>query len=195
MTQNIASKAFIALLVFSSPGLACRGAALAGSVSITPEQVTVAMNTAGLGVTTRQIALPGNIMASTPNPALKVGAIETWGGREIRVRIECANPTECIPFFVAVHTPQLPKQPGHSEMPATEPGLLSNSAPVANLFLVRTGSAALLLLEGEHIRIRLPVICLEDGRTGQVVRVTSKDGRQTYTAEVVSRNALKGRLE
>jgi flagella basal body P-ring formation protein FlgA len=50
-------------------------------------------------------------------------------------------------------------------------------------------------LTGEHIRIQLPVICLQNGRLGQTIRVTSKDRRQTFSAEVVGPVVLNRRLQ
>jgi flagella basal body P-ring formation protein FlgA len=60
--------------------------------------------------------------------------------------------------------------------------------------VVKAGSPATLLLDGDHVHIRLSVICLQNGITGQTIRATSKDHTVVYTAEVVDGGVLKGRL-
>ncbi len=194
MTLDVTCSALVTLLVFS-PGLASRGAALPGSTPITPEQIAAVMHIAGIGVVAGQIALPGKVTASTPNPELKVEAIRRWADGQLRVRIECLNRAECIPFIVDIHASQPPSNTTRSSIPAAPLELLPHSVSAPSPFLIRLGSSALLLLEGEHIRVQLPVICLENGRAGQTIHVTSKDGRHIYTAKVVSRNELKGWLE
>ena len=51
-----------------------------------------------------------------------------------------------------------------------------------------------LLLEGNHVHIRLTVICLENGTKGQTIRVASKDRKLTYKAEVIEDSTVRGSL-
>ena len=60
--------------------------------------------------------------------------------------------------------------------------------------VLRAGSTATLLLEGNHIHIRLSVICLDGGSPGQTIRVTDPDRREVYTAQVIDGVTLEGRL-
>ena len=71
---------------------------------------------------------------------------------------------------------------------------MTSSKAVSNSFVVRAGSPAVLLLDSDHVHIRLSVICLENGSTGQKIRVESKDPRQTYVAEVIDGGILRGSL-
>ena len=50
----------------------------------------------------------------------------------------------------------------------------------------------ILLLEGTHVHITLPVICLENGAMGQIIHVSSPDRRQFYTAQVARRRIAAG---
>ena len=60
--------------------------------------------------------------------------------------------------------------------------------------VVRRGASAMLLLDGDHVQIKIPVTCLENGTTGQTIQAADKDHHQVYTAQVVSENLLRGRL-
>jgi flagella basal body P-ring formation protein FlgA len=57
------------------------------------------------------------------------------------------------------------------------------------------GSRATLLLEGDHVHIQVPVVCLQNGAVGQTIRVASPDHKQTYVAQVTGNNVLRGRLQ
>ena len=59
---------------------------------------------------------------------------------------------------------------------------------------VEAGSRATLLLEGERLHIKVPVICLESGEPGSSIRVAGLDRKQTYFAQVVDATLLKGNL-
>ena len=60
--------------------------------------------------------------------------------------------------------------------------------------VIRSGSSAILELEGPHIHIRIPVICLQNGAAGQTIRATDKDHRRIYAAQVTDIAILRGRL-
>ena len=59
---------------------------------------------------------------------------------------------------------------------------------------VHLGTHATLLIDGQKLHIKLPVICLEKGVPGRMIRVTALDHKQTYLAEVVDSTLLKGSL-
>lgn len=159
--------------------------------SITRDQVATAIKVAGLQVSAGQVTLLSNIVSATGTPALKVESIENWGERKLMVTLECANPGECLPFIVAVRpsgtTQELPA-------PSPQPRSLSFSAKPRASDAIRAGSAAVLFLEGPHVHIQLPVVCLENGSIGQRIRVATRDRRLTFTAEILSGSTLRGRL-
>lgn len=188
-------KVVILSAVVFSLGMALPADAAAGRIPIAAEQVASVLRAAGMDVTTQQISVPAAVVATSRYPVLKVGAIEAWRDHQIRVRVECSNPAECLPFFIAVLDSN-----GQHAFPNSAGALNAFEVPAASQsrvvpFVVRPGSAATLLLGGEHIRIQLPVICLQNGRLGQTIRVSSKDRRQTFSAEIVGPAVLKGRLQ
>ena len=107
----------------------------------------------------------------------------------MKVRLSCVKQEECLPFFVAVRGSQpqavLPVLTSSTATPQTKP----------NSPAMRAGAHAVLLLEGGHIHIQLPVVCLENGAIGQTIRVTSLDHKLTYLAQVDANLTLRGKLQ
>ena len=56
---------------------------------------------------------------------------------------------------------------------------------------VHAGSRATLLIDGQRLHIKLPVICLGKGLAGSTIRVTALDHKQSYLAEVIDSTLLK----
>jgi len=105
--------------------------------------------------------------------------------------MECKNQGECLPFFVGLRVNQgdaTQASGGSSQAYSTAPSLPSRA------FVVRSGSPATLLLDSDRVHIRLSVICLQNGAPGQMIRVTGKDRKLVFTAQVIDGNLLKGRL-
>jgi hypothetical protein len=168
-------------------------AAMGSQNAITTEQVAAAMSNAGLNTSAKQVVLLSDVVASTNAPTLRVESMEHWGDRGMKVRLSCAKPEECLPFFVAIRG---------SQAQATPPLVADHSSAAilraksdSNSFSVRAGSRETLLLEGGHVHIQLPVVCLESGSLGQTILVTSLDHKQTYRAEVSGNSILRGKLQ
>jgi hypothetical protein len=167
--------------------------AVPGREDITSAEVASAIGAAGLQILPRQVTLLSDVYAKTNAPALKVESMAPWGVHRLRVRLDCARQQECLPFYVAVGLTQMQDaravtQTSEPASPRTEHGTQTRTQPA-----MRTGTAAVLLLEGTHIRIQLEVTCLESGNVGQAIRVVDK-GRHTYLAEICSDGFLRGRL-
>jgi hypothetical protein len=182
---------FIPALFFSA-AMALPAMAASGRVSITAEQVAAAINKAGMNISAGQVVLLTDVVATGSAPQLKVESMEPWGDHRMKFRLNCVKSEECLPFFVAVQW---------SQEEATPPGFADHSStaislakPGSSSYAVRVGSPAILLIEGDHIHIQLPVVCLQNGAIGQTIRVTSPDHRQTYTAEVGGDAVLRGKL-
>jgi hypothetical protein len=159
--------------------------------SITRDQVANAIDGAGMRVSAGQVTLLSNMVSAAANPALKVESIEKWGNGKIRVRLECANPGECLPFIVAV-----PLSGAAQERLALSPQLepVSFSAKPREPDTIRAGSTAVLFLEGPHLHIQMSVVCLENGSIGQSIRVATRDRRLTFMAQILSDSTLRGQL-
>jgi len=166
------------------------GVSQANRFSITRDEVANAIDGAGMQISAGQVTLLSNIVSATRNPALKVESIDKWSDR-IMVRLECANPGECLPFIVAVRLSGA-AQERVALSPHFEP--VSFSGKPRESDTIRAGSTAVLFLDGPHVHIQLSVVCLENGSVGQSIRVATRDRRLNFTAEILSDATLRGRL-
>jgi hypothetical protein len=182
------------MLILSLCAAMALPAAASGRNVITPAQIAGAVSDFGMRVSADQVTLMSDVVAMTGSPTLVVHSMEPWGDHRMKVRLGCVTSEECLPFFVAVRlSPENAAQPVPAALgrPST---VTLRTRPDPNSFVLRSGSQAVLLLDGEHIHIRLKVVCLENGAPGQTIRVASKDHRQTYTALVVDSTVVRGSL-
>jgi hypothetical protein len=163
-----------------------------GRYAITTEQIAAAISSSGMPVTSEQVTLPANLVASTPDPALKLKSLDRAGDNRMYARVECANAGQCLPFIVSLKldlrmtaVPVALSSPGRS-------AASTQTQPVPPV--VRAGSPATLQLEGSHVHITLSVVCLENGAAGQTIRAASHDRKQVYTVQVLREGLLEGRL-
>jgi hypothetical protein len=178
--------------LFLTAAIALPAVAASDRVSITPQQVAQAINGTGMNVSADQVVLLTDVLATNRAPGLKVVSMQRWGDRQIKFRLDCVKADECLPFFVAVRWSQA--QPMPSVFAGTSSTAMNPAESGSNSFVVHTGSSAVLLLEGDHIHIQLPVVCLENGAIGQTIRVASPDRRQTYRVQVGNDAVLRGKL-
>lgn len=161
--------------------------------AITPELIAATMSQAGIQVSSDQVTLLADVVAATPAPVLKVSTVERLDNRRVLARLECETHEECLPFFVSLGA----VQKSNAQSPADAPDLLPaglTPSKAAKSIVLRNGSPARLLLDGNHVHISIPVICLEAGAPGQTIRVRDRDHRMVFAAQVVNGELLKGRL-
>ena len=99
-----------------------------------------------------------------------------------------------MPFFVGLQLGNGgdAQTDGASSKPATS--FIPASMTSSRNYVVRSGSPATLQLDSEHVHIRLSVICLENGAAGQTIRVTGKDRRLVFSAQVIDGGTCRGGL-
>jgi Chaperone for flagella basal body P-ring formation len=189
---------FISALVLAAAAV-LPAAAASGRNSITTEQVSAAMARAGMQVSAKQVELLSDVVAATPSPTLKIRSMEPWGDNRMMVRFDCGTPDECVPFFVAVRLVPVnaPSDAGGNDAhPSGSRHSTSNTSTsvVATIPDIRSGSTATLIIEGGHVHIKIPVVTMENGSIGQTIRVSSRDRKQSYTAEVIDGTLLRASL-
>jgi hypothetical protein len=170
-------------VLFAALGIPASAAS--GREMITAGQVAVAIGDAGLPVSASQITLLTDVVAKTSAPVLRVLSVGAWEGNLSVVRLACAISEECLPFVVTVRRHQNDR---------SKSAIIASNPQPAEHPSVRTGSPAILLLEGGHVHIQLAVICLENGIVGQTIRVEGRERGHTYLAEVCSDGLLRGTL-
>lgn len=161
--------------------------------AITTTEVTAAMAERDLPVDGLQLKLAAQITATVANPQLEIQTVLMVNPHEARIRLACRNHSECLPFFA---TAAWPNRVEPIVLP-TDLDRHSAGKPVtkaADAMTVRAGNAATLIIDGNRTHIRLEVICLQGGATGDKVRVTTRDHKVAYVAEIVNPTLLKGSL-
>lgn len=155
--------------------------------------IAATVSKSGVEITSDQVTLLSQVVATTSAPLLRIHSVEKLGSDRLLARLECEKSEECVPFFVSLQVGQ-----GSEAQAAAAAKLLPAVLPQRirpNSAALRGGSHATLLLDGTHIHISIPVICLQSGSPGQTIRVTDTNRRVVYTAEVVDGFVVKGRLQ
>lgn len=172
---------------------ACAAPASAARYPISRDQVAAAVSRLGMEVVPEQVTLLADVSASTNAPTLTVRSIEPWTNHRMTARIECESSEQCLPFFVSLSME--PDAALQAVAAAAQINLPKSSpAPPSRHFAVLSGTPATLLLDGERVHIKLSVVCLESGVRGQTIRVTDRDHKMVFRAQVVEGGLLKGRL-
>ncbi len=159
-----------------------------------------------------RLAIP--MTSARPDPALEIQEVTVINQHGLRLRMACLDRLECIPFFAFVTYPE-PLDPATFQLKAsrhvsigakpepetravaeapvrsTPSKLLDSTKPP----LLRSGSPATLDFDADRVHVRVEVICLESGTTGDSIHVTTRDHKQIYLAEIVAPKALKGTLK
>jgi len=160
--------------------------------AITSAEIAAAVNRFGIPAAPQQIVLLSNIAATSRAPQLQVESVQRWNNGQLMVRLSCADTAECVPFFAELRlNPQTQTQVLAQANPAPVAVNLQRSSRVP---LVRANLPATLYLDGDHVHIRLTVICMQNGTLGQTIRASDKDRKIYYTAQVADNGVLKGRL-
>lgn len=185
---------------------------------ITSSQIMSAMQIRQLPTQDAKIRIAAPITASLENPQLDIQAIALISPREIRMRMGCRNRPVCPAFFAFVSYPQdvnaetlpeklEPSSPAsrtinnsqHEPLPDAAPIVAPEAKAVRAATTaepaLRIGSPVMLQIDSDRVHILIEVICLENGSTGDKIRVTTRDHKQSYVAQIVTPTLLKGSLK
>jgi len=161
---------------------------------INPVTIASTIDRMGVKISPDQIILPADVVATTPTPMLKVLSVEKLNNERLVARLECVNGDECLPFFVDIHLG--PEGEAEIDSVATEMRReLPTTQPTSGLLAVHSGAAVTLMLDGDHVHIRIRAICLQGGAPGQLIRVSDTNHRLIYLAQVVDASVVKGKLK
>jgi hypothetical protein len=104
----------------------------------------------------------------------------------LKVELRCHDHRACLPFYVLLNA-------GTADAPGPTATPQTLEVPVKQA-LMRDGDPATLVFENTALRITLPVICLQSGNRGQKIRVSSKDRKHFFKAEIVDLGLLRATL-
>jgi hypothetical protein len=162
-----------------------------GHYAISTDQIAATLSRYGIAIAPEQVRLLTEVVATTSAPRLTVRSIQPWGDHHMMARLECEDREQCLPFFVGLQGSDADPVAGSSQRGLSS---ISDKTLSSKNYAVRSGAPAILQLDSERVHIRISVICLENGAPGQTIRVTGKDHRLVYRAQVIDGGLLEGRL-
>jgi hypothetical protein len=177
-------------------GFVLFGATLAGYSAALQPQVTVSdviegMRQGGVAAEARQVNMPSTVPARMEHPALEALKIEPLSSHTSRVLMRCTDRVSCIPFYAVVNG-LAPGQQLRVGPQKAQSALLQS--PAQGPVIIKRGSSATLEIVAPEMLITVPVVCLQNGRQGERIRVSSLDQKNTYQGEVISPGVLRSRL-
>jgi hypothetical protein len=184
----------LAVVLLTMTACACAAPA---RFPVTSDQVIAAMRDRQLPIEGLHVNMPTAITASMENPSLEIQSMTLLTSHTAQLKVSCREHGVCLAFYVSAAWPAqsaaviLPPGLGHT---VVQTGESKQERATRSEPTLRAGSQAFLLFEGDRLHIRLRVFCEQSGVTGDKVRVTTPDHKQTYTAEIVSATLLKGSL-
>jgi hypothetical protein len=186
--------AVIAILAVASK-FACGAAPAPDRFAISPGRVSSALQQAGILAKSSQVEFLSAVTSMAENPQLTVVNVSRWRDGDSKALLRCRNNRECLPFYVVLHDNKATGRISANfvNSPQSKPNAgLKPRQQSAEKPLVRGGQRATLIIKNRDLRISLPVICLENGKRGETIRLSSPDRKQKYTGEVVEAGLLQG---
>lgn len=147
----------------------------------------------------RGLWLPGDV-APPMDTAVVVSEL-SWDNRQqaLQMRLRCAQRATCSSFLVQIPAPQelVPRWREQvrvrAALKAEQAGMRARNAQKKTLgpVLVEAGKRATLVMNGDGIRMSLPVVCLERGRLRQQIRVRTVEDGHIFRGEVTAAGLLR----
>lgn len=137
--------------------------------------------------------MPIRVEARSEEPALLAGPLETvkvsaqsgvLEASQGRVRLRCAKPGVCMPFYILVHMP-----------PVAEVVTIKSQDDTASFpAVLRHGAHVFLLIDSGRLHLRIPATCLQGGTAGNMIHVAALAHGRIYQAAIVDGSTVRGSL-
>ena len=165
------------------------------SVLLISQDIAAALSQNDFRVSQDQVELLTAVRSTRAEPPLEVMSVEPWRTGSAKVRLRCSQREVCLPFYVLVNwSSAVESETAISRWSSSGSHAIAPSVPQHGPWLVHNGEPVTLVIEREHLRVQLPVVCLENGKAGNTIRARSTDHKRIYVAEVVGEKLLKGQL-
>ena len=163
-----------------------RSHAASSRSTISPAHVAEAITQAGMNVRADQVEILSAVGSAHSDARLDVVRIARLNKDSLKVRMRCETNSECLPFYVLLHGKTTEEISGLKRLLEKAP-----AAPKATRPVVRGGESATLIVQTRDMQMTLPVICLQNGRLGERIKVASPDRKRTFNAEVVKAGLVR----
>jgi hypothetical protein len=199
----------IALLLPIAASLACAENSGGVRYPITETVVANFLRANGISVTSSEVTLPMKLTATTSEPQLEIAATRRIHDGQLRLELRCRRVGECVAFdaILDVDDAKLIRGEMDSELPSsksvseenlgstTRLATLRNDSVSHGTFHLRIGAQVVLVIEDAQMQIHLPVIAMDSGSIGSLVRVSTLDRKKVFRALVEDAGLVKGVIE
>jgi len=187
--------AMLAIIVMAGTAHAARPESQETLHRVSAIGVAAALAAYGVAVRPDRVEFLAPVNSIHPEPALEIERLQAKSPDSALARIRCRDTRDCLPFYVMLHF----ADDRQALMLIEHVHPASNqvhTAPWAERpdWVLRRGQKAIFVLQGRNVRATTPVICLENGRQGQSIRVSSLDGKRFMVGEIVGPGLLHGVL-
>jgi len=156
------------------------------STILTTQRVAMAMAQSGWKVDAAQVRFLSAVSIIGGDSRLQVVEVAPWVHNTLKAKLRCLDPHACLPFYVLITGTAEQREQSPDTVEQTPRIAMSGEKP-----LMRSGDPATMVFSNQGLRISMPVICLQNGRQGQTVRVASTDHKRFYKAEILGPGLLK----
>ena len=163
--------------------------------ALTERQVARCISGQGINISDDQVSLLAKVVATESHPLLDILSVAPFNGRlstehskaQSLVKLGCRLRAVCLPFYVVITGDE-----GNAGSEAAGTAIVPARLRVGTspAITMRSGTHAVLQMDDNRSRVQVTVISLEDGKSGDKIRVASLDHKQIYTAEVIGANLL-----
>lgn len=139
---------------------------------------------------------PTDITTTKANPELEVRSVnQDPSTKRLQFHLRCKESHACPDFVVSSQPPlgAIAQTKSHDlvRVATKNASVAQGDAPI----LVQAGRRMALLMQGDGIQISAQVVCLQNGRMGETIRVRQIGSAHVFRAEVMSRDLLWSKLE
>ena len=192
------------LVVFGRSGASAElSASTRGKIVIQPESISQAiadfLRAKGVQDLPQNLSLDLPSLAAAQQAPLSlqvVGADWDYRRHALQFRMRCINRDECGNFLVWLRLPDSTSDHLRQRLnvgPRQDPSA-ADPVRARTPVLVARGRPALLVLTNNTSRITIPVVCLDEGRLHEQVRVFDRRSRRVSRAEVIGGDLVRANM-
>jgi hypothetical protein len=140
---------------------------------------------------------PKDITTMEANPELEVRSVnQDPSTRRLQFHLRCKKSQACRDFIVCLQTPASVIAHPLDSADLIRIAHKNTSVAQANApILVQAGRRMALVMQGDGVQISAQVICLQNGRLGETIRVRQIGCAHVFWVQVMSRDLLWSELE
>jgi hypothetical protein len=153
------------------------------------EQEMHSFELAGSGVERQSIRILDSSQLSIPDASFRLAGLQRTSRDGYMTTVRCSSAAECLPFLVAFRC----RRPAGAMTDRLKAVDHAKAGPQAKRSAaVHTGETARLELTLTGANLSFPVICLEEGGVGEVIRTRGIATNRIFVATVTGPRQLRG---